>query len=244
VFHVKHNLKIWSSGAMEIDFTPFFEKYEEISAMADAAFARVKQEHVSCVKCKSECVDCCYALFDLTLIEALHVNHYFRKRFAGQARDELFEKSNKADRKVYQIKRKAYKAMKAGKNEDEILSELAQERVRCPLLNERNRCDLYEYRPITCRIYGIPTSIKGRGHTCGKSGFIEGKRYPTVDLDRIQRKLFEISEELVKGIKTKHVKMSDMLVPVSMAILTEYDESHLGIGSGKKTEAEEQVEEK
>ena len=102
--------------------------------------------------------------------------------------------------------------------------EIAAERVRCPLLNDDDMCDLYEYRPITCRLYGMPTSIGGIGHTCGKSGFVEGKPYPTVNLDVIQKRLYEISAEFVSRIKTKYVKMADMLVPLSMAILTDYDE--------------------
>ena len=129
--------------------------------------------------------------------------------------------------------------MEAGKNENEILMGLANERVRCPLLNEQEMCDLYEYRPITCRLYGIPTAIGGVGHTCGMSGFVRGRPYPTVNLDMIQTNLYKISDELVRKIKFKYVKMADLLVPVSMAILTVYDEEYLGISDGKKAEAKE-----
>ncbi|MBW2620677.1 MAG: YkgJ family cysteine cluster protein, partial [Deltaproteobacteria bacterium] len=129
-----------------------------------------------------------------------------------------------------------YKSKKAGKNETEILMDIAAERVRCPLLNDDEMCNLYEYRPITCRLYGIPTSIGGRSHTCGKSGFIEGKPYPAVNMDVIQKKLYDISYEFVREIKTKYVKMADMLVPLSMAILTDFDEEFLGIASSKKAE--------
>jgi hypothetical protein len=100
-------------------------------------------------------------------------------------------------------------------------------------------CDFYEYRPITCRLYGIPTSIGGIGHTCGKSGFVEGQQYPTVNLDIIQKKLYEISAEFVSRIKTKYVKMAEMIVPLSMAILTEYDENHLGIIDKKDVQKEQ-----
>ena len=214
---------------MDIDFTPFFKKYEEVSAMADGVFERVKKEHPECVKCKTGCCDCCYALFDLTLIEALYINYHFKKTFKGKERDRLIDKSNIADREVHRIKKKANKDLEAGKKEDEILMEMARARIRCPLLNEEDMCNLYEYRPITCRLYGIPLSIGGVSHTCGKSGFVEGKQYPTVKLDIIQSKLYEISAELVKEIKSGYVKMADMLVPLSMALLTDYNEEYLGI---------------
>ena len=226
---------------MDIDLKPYFEKYEEILATADAAFERVKGQYPSCVKCGIGCVDCCYALFDLTLVEALYINHHFTKTLSGKDRETIIEKSNKADRSVYRIKRRAYKAMRNGRTEDEVLSDLALERERCPLLNDRNRCALYPYRPVTCRLYGIPTAINGRGHTCGTSGFAKGEKYPTANLDRIQQKLFELSAELIRDIRSKHVRMPDMLVPVSMALLTAYDETYLGIADENDKESEEEA---
>ncbi|MGD2037439.1 MAG: YkgJ family cysteine cluster protein, partial [Desulfobacterales bacterium] len=81
---------------MDFDFTPYFEKYEALVSSADAAFERVKQAHAECVKCKEKCTDCCYALFDLTLIEALYINHKFNQKIRGSQRAELLEKANAA----------------------------------------------------------------------------------------------------------------------------------------------------
>jgi Fe-S-cluster containining protein len=214
---------------MKIDCKPFFEKYKALSAKADEMFAKVQNEFPECVTCEIKCADCCHALFDLTLIEAIYINHRFNEMFEGKKKEAIIEKSNRADRKTYMIKRKAYKDKEAGKNEVEILMELAAERVRCPLLNEDDICDLYDYRPITCRLYGMPTSTGGIGHTCGKSAFIEGKPYPTANMDIIQKKLYEISAELVGKIRTRYVKMAEILVPLSMAILTDYNEDYLGL---------------
>ena len=221
---------------MKIDFTPYFEKYKAAVDMADQVFARIQKDYPECVTCKIKCADCCHALFDLTLIEAIYINYQFKKTIKGKDKIRLIEKANRADRKTHMIKRQAYKSKKAGKNETEILMDIAAERVRCPLLNDDEMCNLYEYRPITCRLYGIPTSIGGRSHTCGKSGFVEGKPYPAVNMDVIQKKLYDISYELVREIKTKYVKMADLLIPLSMAILTDFDEEFLGIASSKKAE--------
>ena len=221
---------------MEIDFTPFFKKYEAIRNMADEAFARVEKEFPDCVKCQIKCADCCHALFDLTLIEAIYINHRFNQAFQGKEREALIERSNLADRKIHMIKKKAYNDKKSGKNDVEILMNLASERARCSLLNDEDLCDLYEYRPITCRLYGIPTSVESISHTCGQSDFAAGQKYPTVNLDIIQKKLYEISSEFVGQIKTKYIKMAEMLMPVSMAILTDYDEDYLGIKDSDESE--------
>jgi hypothetical protein len=81
----------------------------------------------------------------------------------------------------------------------------------------------------------MPTSTGGIGHTCGKSDFVEGKPYPTANLDVIQKMLYEISAEFVGQIRTRHVKMGDLLVPLSMAILTVYDENYLGMVDENET---------
>jgi Fe-S-cluster containining protein len=219
---------------MKIDFMPYFEKYQTIVQQADELFARVQKEHPECVKCKIKCADCCHALFDLTLIEAIYINYQVNKIIKDKKKIMLLEKANRADRKTHRIKRQAFKNKRAGKDETEILKDIAAERVRCPLLNDDELCELYEYRPITCRLYGIPTSIGGCSHTCGRSGFVEGKSYPAVNLDAIQKKLYDISYEFVCDIKTKYVKMADVLVPLSMAILTDFDEEYLGIVNSKK----------
>jgi Fe-S-cluster containining protein len=227
---------------MDIDFTPFFKQYEDVLAMADKLFERVKNENSECIKCKTKCSDCCNALFDLYLIEALYINDKFNKKFMGSERERLIEKSNIADRTIYKLKRQAYKDLESGKDENELLSKMAEERVRCPLLNDDDMCDLYEHRPITCRLYGIPISIGGVSHTCGHSAFAEGKKYPTVNLEKIHNKLYEISVELVKEIKSSYVKLADVIVPLSMALLTTYDEEYLGVGDMNRSDTKNEKE--
>ena len=216
---------------MTIDFKPFFEKYEALLKAADAVFEKVRAEYPDCVKCDEGCSDCCHALFDLTLIEALYINHQFNNAYEAreQKKGEIVEKANVADRQAYKIKKEAYKALESGMTEEDILAELAKKRLRCPLLNAQDLCSLYDHRPITCRFYGIPTAIGGKGHTCGKSAFAPGEQYPTVNLDIVQQRLYQISDELVKALKTRYAKMSEMLVPLSMALLTVYDEEYLGV---------------
>jgi Fe-S-cluster containining protein len=212
---------------MDFDFTPYFKKYEALVSQIDEIVEKVKKEYPACVNCKKGCTDCCYAIFDLTLVEAIYLNHKFKERFGANA--EMMERANKADRAVFRLKKQALKEYKDDqKDEVEILYKMGRERIRCPLLNEREMCALYEYRPLTCRIYGIPIMIQGMGHTCGKSGFTEGEKYPVVNMDKLFEQLTRLSSEIVEAIKTPHKKMNDLLVPVSMAMLTDYDDIYFG----------------
>jgi len=196
----------------------------------ESVFQKMKEAFPKEVCCKEGCSDCCHALFDLTLIEAIYINHYFNQTFTGQKKEALLELANKADRQVYKIKKKAYKlCQEGGKDEAAVIEEISQIRIRCPLLGESQLCELYDYRPIACRIYGIPQAVNGKGRTCGFSGFEPGKNYPTFNRDIIHEMLLAISDEFVRAIDSRHKKMGDLLVPLSMALITDYDETYLGL---------------
>jgi Fe-S-cluster containining protein len=214
---------------MNVELEPFFNRYEALVRVAEETFEKIKTQFPDCVTCKITCADCCHALFDLSLIEAIYINHRFHETFQGKQKEKRLLFANEIDRKIYKLKRTAYKSLEAGKDESEILLEMAEQRIRCPLLNDSLSCDLYDYRPITCRLYGVPTSIGGKSHTCGLTGFKKGETYPTVNIDILQKKLYELSESLVRAIGSKYTRMAEMLVPLSMALLTEYNDEYLGI---------------
>ncbi len=212
-----------------MDFSEIFARYEGFVAEVDAIFNKVKEAHPEAVKCGEGCDDCCYALFDLSLVEAMYLNQKFNESFSGAARSEVMQRADKADREAYKIKRKVFKASQEGRKAADILEEVASMRVRCPLLDEENRCDLYEHRPVTCRLYGIPTAYGGESRTCGLSDFKPGVSYPTVNMEQVHERLYNLSREMVASINTKHVGLEEILVPVSMALMNKYDEDYLGI---------------
>ena len=212
-----------------MDLKKHFVKYEALVQIADAVFERVKKEFPKEVFCREKCSDCCYAIFDLTLIEALYLNDKFLQTFSGKSKNDLVEIAGKTDRVLVKMKRNAYKEVKKGADELEIVAKMSQERIRCPLLGEDNLCVMYEHRPITCRIYGIPTSTAGASHICGRTNFIQGKPYPTMNMDKIYGQLQLLSAQLIQDINSEKIKMHEILIPVSMTLITEFTEDYLGV---------------
>jgi len=212
-----------------MDLKEHFVKYEALVQVVDAVFERVKKEYPKEVFCREKCSDCCYAIFDLTLIEALYLKDKFLKNFIGKEKNSLIEIAGKTDRVLTKMKRDAFKEVKKGTDELEIVGKMSQERVRCPLLGEDNLCVMYENRPITCRVYGIPTSTAGVSHICGRTNFIQGQPYPTLNMDKIYTQLQLLSAQLVVDIKSSNIKMHEMLIPVSMALVTQFNEDYLGV---------------
>jgi Fe-S-cluster containining protein len=219
---------------MAVDLKDHFAKYKAIVSMIDGVFERIKTEYPKEVFCREKCSDCCYAIFDLTIIEALYLNHKFKDAFSGAEKYDLIQQATKTDRVLYKLKKDAYKESKEGKNEVDILARMARERVRCPLLGSDNLCMLYESRPITCRIYGVPTSSAGMSHICGRTNFKEGEAYPTINMDKIYTQLQLLSAQMIADIKSQNIKMHEMLIPVSMALITDFNDEYLGVSDNGK----------
>jgi len=214
---------------MALDFEKHFVKYEAVVQMVDQLFERVKQEYPKEVFCREKCSDCCYAIFDITLIEALYINHKFNQTFTGGEKAELMAIADKTDRALVKMKRDAYKKVKEGSEQLEVVGRMSQERVRCPLLGKDDLCVMYKNRPITCRVYGMPTSTAGASHICGRTNFVQGKAYPTLNMDKIYTQLQLLSAELVRDINSEKIRMHELLVPVSMAMVTSFNEDYLGV---------------
>lgn len=217
------------------DLSPIFARYTALAAEADALFRRVHDAHPRCVTCTKGCSSCCHALFDLSLVEAMYLNRAFREAFAyGRERSEILERAATTDRALSRLKRDLYRASKDGATPDEIMLRAAREQMRCPLLDGNNCCILYEHRPLTCRLYGVPLLIHGKAHVCGTTGFQKGGAYPTVNMDKIQDRLAGLSQDITDTVNSRFTELALVYVPVSMALLTSYDENYLGIGPAPK----------
>jgi Fe-S-cluster containining protein len=212
---------------------PVFTRYEQLRAEADRLFERVRLLHPDCVTCALGCSDCCHAVFDLSLVEALYLNQKFRQTMAfGPRHSAIMHAAGDADRQAARVKRDLYARSKGG-NAREIMENASRTRIRCPLLDADDHCQLYEHRPVTCRLYGVPAAIGGEAHVCGKSAFSKGQSYPTVALEKIQDRLTAMSQEIAQTLGTRFKELHFIYVPVSMALLTRYDADYLGINPAK-----------
>ncbi len=105
---------------------------------------------------------------------------------------------------------------------------LGKQRVRCPLLQDSEECVLYENRPIICRIYGVPFSLKDgkkeKAYACGLSGFQENVTYPTVKLDKIYQELCNLSKELfTEAGYIQPGKKANLMLPLSRILRMSFE---------------------
>ena len=126
------------------DLTDIFARYENLRAEADTLFDRVREACPQCVTCKEGCSDCCHAMFDLSLVEAMYIHRAFEKAFNyGPERSAILERASVLVRHITRLKRELYRAEKDGESPEAIMSVAAKVKMRCPLLDDEDRCLMY-----------------------------------------------------------------------------------------------------
>jgi Fe-S-cluster containining protein len=179
----------------------------------------MEEQYGECVKCDLHCTDCCHAVFGLFLIEAVYLQQHFR-RLTTEERQGALLRAEQFDQEFQELQQGI---ANSNHTAEETASWFGNERVRCPLLDDRSECILYPHRPITCRVYGVPTLIHGRACVCGISGFESGRPYPTFKLDEINHELYLLSGKLLETVGRRDPEAASLLVSVSEVIQTPID---------------------
>lgn len=191
-------------------------QYEELLKTADSAFDQIKSQHQECVKCEVKCADCCHAIFGLFIIEAIHLRHYY-EQFSDAEKEEILKRAGEADKQLADLNEK----MEAlAENPEAQVLLMSKERIRCPLLNDDEQCMLYENRPHTCRVYGIPTISGGQVHACEKSDFKEDVNYPVYNMTGAHKKMYKMSTELMEQAGYKDSEKASLLISVAKVVQT------------------------
>jgi Fe-S-cluster containining protein len=200
-----------------MSLSDLLRSYELLADRADAAFADIAKAHGEAIQCRRHCSDCCHAVFGLFLIEAAYIHdHFFRLNTDVQKAALL--RCSEMERGLRRMEKKVRDHEDDPQMQQYIL---ARERIRCPLLDDNQECVLYLHRPITCRVYGIPTRIQGKARVCGKSGFKTGEAYAAFDLDGVYSSLHGLSTQLLEiNGKEDSLEPASLLISVSKTITT------------------------
>ncbi|AGL03885.1 YkgJ family cysteine cluster protein [Desulfoscipio gibsoniae] len=197
-------------------YDDIFKEYEQLVAKADAAFQGMEKDYAACIKCAEQCSDCCSAVFGLFLIESAYLNKQI-SALDENSRQSIMTCADEADEALLAMEKRL---QECGGDPQKLTEAIGKERVRCPLLNDDQRCRLYSARPITCRVYGIPTLINGKVHACFKTGFEKGQSYPAFDLDSVYKELYRLSAKFLERAGVGDPERAALLLSVSKSIKT------------------------
>jgi len=201
-----------------------FGKYLQEVRKADYLFKTIQEKYPDSVRCRIRCCDCCRAVFGVFPIEAAYIHHHFN-RLDRKIRRDVLRRAEKAEGEIL----KAKDTLKVFEDKPQMkVYGLGKQRVRCPFLSEKEECVFYENRPIICRIYGIPFSLKDgkkeKAYACGLSGFQENVTYPTVKLDKIYQGLCNLSKELfTEAGYIQPEKKANLMLPLSRVLRMSFE---------------------
>lgn len=133
------------------------DEYANLLAEVDAWFDSCLMHHPEQITCAKGCSGCCRGLFDITLLDAALLKRGFEHLSAG-VKETLTLKAKERIKAIQALWPEFEQPfILNSRNEDEIEELMASDNeTSCLLLDENGRCILYEYRPMTCRLHGLP----------------------------------------------------------------------------------------
>ena len=178
------------------NFLPLLDRLEEIYAHMDEKYNQAAEYYdFTCNGCRDNC--CLTRFYHHTLLEYLYIRKGFSKLGTNIRPD---------------VKKKALNVLRLTAEADQNKKTA---RVMCPL-NLDGLCLIYHFRPMICRLHGIPHELNrpGRGIICspGCDEFTKlygSKKYCKFDRTPFYIKMAGLEKELKESVGIAHkIKMT------------------------------------
>jgi len=138
-----------------VDLSSFFNEYESLLQQVEEIFSESAAINPELLSCGSETDECCFDYVELSFVEAAYLNHHMNRVLPGLERRNAIERAVQVSRRIRQIKKnlelQGSEAIDGGPRFKEAYSE---SRILCPL-NVDSKCQMYVFRPLACRLFGL-----------------------------------------------------------------------------------------
>ncbi|MDY0301738.1 MAG: YkgJ family cysteine cluster protein [Trichlorobacter sp.] len=211
---------------MNIQFQDLIDQYIGLLEEVDTWFQQAVLHFPDQISCNRGCTHCCCGLFDITLLDALLVQAGFCQLPQEQQAMilPLVEKPLATVRKTWPDFGSPWLLNVYPEEQyDEAMPD--DDETPCLFLGDEGQCLIYKYRPMTCRLHGIPHIEKN-----GEPFFDEWCNLNFKNLDPLTRPelRFHFSEiftqeqllfrELTRRIFGSPLNELDTLIPTALLI--------------------------
>ncbi len=200
------------------------DQYGSLLKEVDTWFETCLARHADVIACHHGCSECCRGLFDITLLDALYLKRGFDQlpvtvqqsiqvKAAGRLHNLTVQWPNfTRPWTLNHIPEIQW---------DEMMPE--EDETPCPLLSDQGTCLVYAYRPMTCRLNGIPM-IDTNGEElfdewCSLN-FVDDDPIGLVDIRHPFNDLFTqellLFRELMRRIFGRAVSELDTIIPAAV----------------------------
>lgn len=133
------------------------DEYRRLLTEVDHWFSRCIARSGEHIRCAAGCSECCRGLFDITLLDAALLKDGF-DRLDAVTREQVLVKCRErlaGLQRLWPEFAHPYILNYRPEEEWELLMPDDDE-TPCPLLGADGRCLVYGFRPMTCRLHGLP----------------------------------------------------------------------------------------
>jgi Fe-S-cluster containining protein len=136
--------------------TNILKQYKTVLESVDHWFEQCILSTGEAIRCRRACTGCCRGLFDINLLDARLLQEGFsllspeeQQKSLELARQRLTELQQQWPdfQPPYILNRLPHEEWQQMPEDDE---------TPCPLLSDKGLCLVYAYRPMTCRLHGLP----------------------------------------------------------------------------------------
>lgn len=123
----------------------------------DSWFAGCSEKFGDHISCAAGCSECCRGLFDITLLDACYLKNGF-DRLSETQRKAVLDKSHARLATMQGLWPEFAPPYTLNYRPEEEWEALMpdDDEIPCVLLGDNGRCLVYDYRPMTCRLHGLP----------------------------------------------------------------------------------------
>lgn len=133
------------------------ERYGQLLGDVDIWFQRCLANHPEAIACRNGCSACCRGLFDITLLDAFYLKSGFDRLDIAVKSEIVAAASSRLGQLSLLNPAFVEPWLLNGIPEadwDALMPE--EDETPCLLLSKSGGCLVYEHRPMTCRLNGIP----------------------------------------------------------------------------------------
>ncbi|MBK5276786.1 MAG: YkgJ family cysteine cluster protein [Desulfuromonadales bacterium] len=133
------------------------DRYGKLLGEVDRWFDSCLSLHSDEIECHRGCSECCRGLFDITLLDALYLKRGFdllTLAVQQAVRDKASARLEDLSAEWPEFGRPWMLNHIPEEQWDAMMPE--EDETPCPLLSDTGACLVYAYRPMTCRLNGIP----------------------------------------------------------------------------------------
>ncbi|HJV34274.1 YkgJ family cysteine cluster protein [Geomonas sp.] len=202
------------------------KEFKRLLSQVDEWFGRCLERYPEKIACRTGCSGCCRALFDITLLDAYYLRLGF-DQLPAEIRQKVLVKveARLAVMREHWPEFDQPFLLNYRPEEDWELLMPEEDETPCVLLGDDGRCLVYEHRPMTCRLHGIPL-IDSSGEVMHEDWCTEN--FPGEDplelpelqapFEAMLRQEVELFRQFTQQLLGKRLSELDTFIPTALLI--------------------------